>query len=74
MRFYADVALENSIDVTNLLVDEFIISMESTCGGESWLNGNNEWHNRSIHRIFGSGLLGINQHYKKWICAAETSG
>ena len=34
-------ALENSIDVTNCLVDEFRITMETTGGDASWINGNN---------------------------------
>ena len=32
-------ALENSIDVTNLLIDKFRISMKTTGGDASWLNG-----------------------------------
>ena len=64
VRFYEDSALENSIDVTNLLIEEFKISMETTGGGASWINGMNERHNRSIHNMVRSGLLGINQHEK----------
>ena len=44
-RVNEDSALSNSIDATNLLVGEFKISMETTCGDEYWLNGNNETHN-----------------------------
>ena len=48
IRVDGDIALENSTDVTNLLVDDFKISMETTGGDVSWLNGKNERHNRSI--------------------------
>ena len=34
-------ALEKSIDVTNLLVDDFRISMENTGGDASWIKVNN---------------------------------
>ena len=34
-------ALENSTDVTNLLVEEFNISMENTGDGLYWFNVNN---------------------------------
>ena len=44
MRVYEDGALENSTDVTNLLIDDFNISMETTGGDVSWLNINNEKH------------------------------
>ena len=40
--FYKDGALEKSADVTNLLVDDFIIAMETTGFDASWINGNNE--------------------------------
>ena len=36
VRVYEDGALEKSTDVTNLLVDEFKISMENTGGDASW--------------------------------------
>ena len=73
MRVYEDGALENSTDVTNLLIDDFNISMETTGGDVSWLNINNEQHNRSIHSMVIAGLLNRNQHENKWCCAAETS-
>ena len=47
--------------------------METTCGDESWLNGNNEIHNRSIHNIVRAGLLDSNQNENKWCCAEEIS-
>ena len=34
-------SLENSIDVTNLLVDELKISMETNGGDAYWINGKN---------------------------------
>ena len=34
-------ALENSIGVTNLIVDDLNISMEAIGGDASWINGNN---------------------------------
>ena len=52
-----DWALENSKYVTNLLVDEFNISMKITSGDTSWFDGKNERHNRSIHNMVRSGLI-----------------
>ena len=43
--------LENSIGVTNLIVDDFNSSMETTCSGTSWINRNNEIHNINIHNM-----------------------
>ena len=65
--------MENSTDITNLLIDEFEISMETPGGDTSWINGNNERHNRSIHNMVIAGLLDSNKHENKWCCAAETS-
>ena len=45
MRIDKDVSLENSTDVTNLLVDEFRIIMENNGGDELWINENNKGHN-----------------------------
>ena len=64
--------MDKSIDVTNLLIEEFKISMETTGGDASWMNGKNKIHNKSIHKMVKSGLLDKNQHAKKWFCAAET--
>ena len=41
VRVDEDGSLANSIDVANLLVDDFIISMETNGGDASCLNGNN---------------------------------
>ena len=41
VRVDEDGALVISTEVTNLLVDDFIIYMENTGGDASWLNGNN---------------------------------
>ena len=68
MRFEEDIALENSTDVTNLLVDDFRIAMENNGGDASCLNGNNERHNISIHNMVKSGLLDIIQNGNKWCC------
>ena len=68
-----DGSLVKSTDVTNLLVDYFRMSMESTGGDASWINVNNERHNKSIHKMFRAGLIDSNQHENKWCCAAETS-
>ena len=60
-----DGALENSTDVTNLLVGELKIFRGNTCDDISWINGKNERHNRSIHKILISGLIYSNQHENK---------
>ena len=73
VRVYQNGALEKSIDFTNLLVDEFKISMKDTGGDASWLNGKNEIHNRIINSMVISVLSDINQHANKWCYAAETS-
>ena len=57
-----DGSLVKSTDVTNLLVDYFRMSMESTGGDASWINVNNERHNKSIHKMFRAGLIDSNQH------------
>ena len=62
--FDEDGALSKSTDVTNLLVDDFSIYMETTGDGASWLNGNNERHNRIIHTIVIAGLIDSKQHLK----------
>ena len=68
-----DCSLENSIDVTNLLVKELKISMEITGGDAYFINGNNERHNRSIHNMVRAVLLDSNQHANKRYCEVETS-
>ena len=73
MRVDEDGALEKSADVTNLLVDDFIISMETSGGDEFWMNGNNERHNRSIHNMVIYGLLDSNKRENKWFCSVQTS-
>ena len=57
VRFDGDIPLENSTDVTNLLVDEFKISMENTGDYAFYLDVNNERHNRSIHNMVRAGRL-----------------
>ena len=66
MRVYEYGVLENSTDVTNLLVDELNVSMETTGGDTLWINGNNVRHNISIHNMVRSVILDINQPEKKW--------
>ena len=61
-------ALENSADVINLIVDDFNISMETTGGDVSWLNGKNKIHNRSIINMVREGLIEINQQEKMVLC------
>ena len=51
MRVDEDGDLKKSTDVNNLLVDKFKISTETTVGDSSWLNRNNEIHNRSINNM-----------------------
>ena len=47
--------------------------METPGGDTSWINGNNERHNRSIHNTVVAGLLDSNKHENKWYCIAATS-
>ena len=61
-----DSALENSTDDTNLLIEEFKISMETTGGDASWINGNNKRHNRNIHNMVIAVNIDSNQHSNKW--------
>ena len=68
-----DSALANSTDVTNLLADEFKISMETTVGDASWLNLKNERHNIIIHNMVRADLLDTNQHEHKCCCGVEIS-
>ena len=64
MIFDEDGALANSTYVTNLIFDDFNISMETTGGNESWINENNEIHKRIIHNMVRAGLIDSNQHEK----------
>ena len=57
--------LENLTDVTNLLVDDFTISMETTGCDASWINENNEIHNRIINNMVIEGLVNINRNENK---------
>ena len=60
-------------DITNLVFDELEICMETPGGDTSWINGNNERHNISIHYMVMAGLLYSNKHENKWYYSAETS-
>ena len=51
MRVDEDGVLETLTGITNLLLDDFRISMETTGGDISWINGKNERHNRIIHNM-----------------------
>ena len=68
-----DSALENSTYVTKLLIGKLKIPMENTGGDESWINGKNERHKRSIKNMVIAGLIDSNKHENKWCCAAYTS-
>ena len=57
--------LSNSTDSTNLLVDEFRITMETTGSDASWINVNNEIHNIIIHTRDRAVLLESDQHGNK---------
>ena len=65
--------MENSTDITNLLIGEFEISMELPGGDTSWINGNNERHNISIHNMVIAGLIDSNKYENKWCCAAAAA-
>ena len=58
-------ALEKSADVTDLFFEKFSIATESTGVDASWINVNNERHNRSIHNMVRSGLTGSSQNVYK---------
>ena len=47
--------------------------METTSDDASWLDRNIKWQDINTNNVVRSGLLGINQHEKKWCRAAETS-
>ena len=57
--------LENSTDVSNLIVDDFIISTRNAGGDASWFNRKNKRHNRSIHTMVREGIIESNQQEKK---------
>ena len=73
MIFDEDGTQKQSTDVTDLLVDEFNISLKTTGGDASWINGKNECHTRSIHNTFIAALLYSNQHENNVCSTAETS-
>ena len=62
MRVYKDGTLENSTYVTNLLVDDFSMSMENIGGKKSRINRKNERQNRLFHTMVRTGLLDSNQN------------
>ena len=62
VRVNKEIALEKSIDVTKILVDDFRIYMENNCGDASCINGKNEPHNIRINSMVISVLLDSNQH------------
>ena len=57
-----NIHAENSIDVTNILVDEIMIDMENNGVDASKINENNERHNISIHRTIRAGHFDSNKH------------
>ena len=63
----------NSTDVTNLPVEEFRISMETTSGDASWLNWKNKIQNWIVHNMVIQVLLDINKHENWWCYESETS-
>ena len=69
VRVYNYGALVYSTDVTNLLVDEFRITMENTGGYASWIYVKNERHSRSIHTMVRADIVDINQNGK--ICSVK---
>ena len=73
VRVDEDHAIDKSADITNLLVDKFRNSMENTDVDASWINGNNERHNRIIHKMVRTGIFDSNQHANKCCREAETS-
>ena len=47
--------------------------METTGVDASWINGNNERHNKGINNIVRVVIINSNQHTNGWCYAAETS-
>ena len=65
MRFDEDGALENSTDITNLLVVKFNISMETTGDDASCLNETiKDTEESLITWLYQALFIGINM--KKW--------
>ena len=73
MRVEEDGALGKSIDVTNLIVDDFNIAMENTGNEASLLTGKNEINNTSIYNMVRSGLIDSNKDEKKVLCSRKIS-
>ena len=63
--------LEKLTDITNRLVDELSISMETTYSGASWVNGNDKLYKRIINNMVREYLIVSIQHENKWCCSAE---
>ena len=57
-----DEALQNSKDVTNLLVKKFSITMEPTCWYDSCTNVRNYQHNIILYNMF---ILGFTDSHKQ---------
>ena len=57
-----DGALEILIDVTEIIVDQLSISIETFVGYASYLNGNNEQHKITIHKMVREVLIDRNKH------------
>ena len=73
MRFDKDGALEKLTDVTNLLVNEFKIAIETTDSDTSWLSGKNERQDIIIHNMVGAYIIDMNKHEKKVLCSINIS-
>ena len=67
MRVDENGALEKSANVTDTLFEKISINMEINGGNTSWINGNNEKHNRIIQNMVRAGLIGGNKNEKNGV-------
>ena len=73
VRVNKDVALEKSTDVTSLMVDDFIISMENTGGNTSWLNGKIDRQTEEFTPWLGQVFLTVTNTKQMLLCIRNTS-
>ena len=65
MRFGEDSSLVKFTELTNLLVDEFNLSLETNGGDSPCHNGENDHYNIMTHNMVILALIYNNQHVNK---------